>query len=311
VERWTTDLIGDQKGRVAVVTGASTGIGYETALALGRAGASVVLACRDTGRGEAAAARIRDAAPGTPTDVVRLDLASLESVRTAAADLTGRYPRIDLLINNAGRMWTPRADTEDGFESQFGVNHLGHFALTGLVLPSLVGVPGSRVVTLASSAHTREQHLDLSDLDWRRRPYRPLRAYAQSKLANVLFAYDLQDRLVAAGAPTISLAVHPGGVRTELTRYMNPALRVVGNVIMRASGQPTVAAGALSTLRAATDPGLRGGEYVQPAGRRGDAGDPVVARSSPRTYDPRLRRELWAASERLTGVRYPLAGSAA
>jgi NAD(P)-dependent dehydrogenase (short-subunit alcohol dehydrogenase family) len=304
-DRWTADRIGTQQDRVAVVTGATAGIGYETALALARAGATVVLACRDLDRAATAAARIADHAPGAQLTRTRLDLADLASVRAAAAEIAERHPRIDLLINNAGRMWAPRSLTQDGFESQFGTNHLGHFALTGLLLPRLTPVPGSRVVTVSSMAHSRDV-MDLADLDWRRRPYKPMDAYAQSKLANVLFSYELQRRLAAAGAPTIALAVHPGIVRTELVRHMRAPLRLVAGVVTRFGGQPDAARGALATLRAATDPDLRGGEYLSPDRRGGAVGSPVVARSSPRSYDEELQRRLWQASAELTGVDHPV-----
>jgi NAD(P)-dependent dehydrogenase (short-subunit alcohol dehydrogenase family) len=208
----------DQSGRTALVTGANTGVGFEVARALACHGATVVLACRDADRARNAAARIGLDAPKADVRIEILDLASLASVRRAADRINRDHPRIDLLVNNAGVMWTPRELTEDGFEKHLGVNHLGHFALTGLILPRLTPTPGSRIVVLSSPAH-RRGIIDFEDLQSSRR-YRPAKAYAQSKLANILFAYELQRRLEAAGAPTIALAAHPGGARSELNRHM-------------------------------------------------------------------------------------------
>ena len=215
---WTIDEVADQSGRTAVVTGANVGVGFETARALAARGATVILACRDVAKGEAAAERITaaSAAPPAGVRVVRLDLASLASVRAAADDIRASVPRLDLLINNAGVMDIPFARSEDGVELTFAVNHLGHFALTGLLLAQLLATPGSRVVTVSSVAHRRGL-LDLETLE-SEEGYKPGDAYARSKLANLLFAYELQGRLDAAGAGTISLAAHPGIARTELYR---------------------------------------------------------------------------------------------
>src|SRR5215831_13895325 len=213
---WTSQDVPGQHGRLAVVTGANAGLGFQTAQVLAARGASVVLAVRDTDKGKAAAAAIAGTAPGADVTVQRLDLASLESIRAAAAELRARHPAIDLLINNAGVMFPPRQATRDGFELQFGTNHLGHFALTGLLLPQLLPVPGSRVVTLSSLAHRLRARINLADLQ-SERSYRRVAAYSQSKLANLLFTYELARRLAGAGT-TIAVAAHPGLASTELTR---------------------------------------------------------------------------------------------
>jgi NAD(P)-dependent dehydrogenase (short-subunit alcohol dehydrogenase family) len=303
--RWAAADVGDQYGRTVVITGANTGIGLETAMALAEHGAGVVLACRDTGKAGRAAARITEAAPGAVVEVARLDLASLASVREAAAQIRSRHQRLDVLINNAALMMPPSGRTEDGFELQIGTNHLGHFALTGLLLDRLMATPGSRIVTVSSVAH-RQGRVDVNDLHFRQRPYRRTAAYGQSKLANLMFAYELQRRLDAAGAAAISVAAHPGTVRSDLQRHIAGATRVTGNALMRLLGQRDAAMAALPALRAATDPGVRGGEYYGPDGFLGLTGHPVRAESSARSHDVATQKLLWAESERLTGVTYPL-----
>src|SRR2546430_7033127 len=259
--RWTSDDVPGQRGRLAVVTGANTGLGFETARVLAARGASVVLAVRDTGKGKAAAARIAGTAPGADVTVQPLDLASLESIRAAAGELRARHPRIDLLINNAGVMFPPRQITRDGFELQLGTNHLGHFALTGLLLEQMLPVPGSRVVTVSSQAHRIRARINFDDLQ-SQRSYRRVAAYSQSKLANLMFTYELARRLSSAATTTIAVAAHPGLAATELTRH-TPAIAAFfyARVI---SQNPAM--GALPVLRAATDPGVAGGQYYGPGG---------------------------------------------
>src|SRR6266478_3508591 len=218
--KWTSDDVPGQQGRLAVVTGANTGLGFETARVLAARGASVVLAVRDTDKGKRAAARIAGTAPGADVMVQPLDLASLESVRAAAGALRARHPRIDLLVNNAGVMFPPKQATRDGFELQFGTNHLGSFALTGLLLEQMLPVPGSRVVTVSSIAHRLRARINFGDLQGER-SYRRVAAYGQSKLANLMFTYELQRRLSSAATTTttttIAVAAHPGLANTELT----------------------------------------------------------------------------------------------
>ncbi|WP_406635566.1 oxidoreductase [Amycolatopsis sp. WGS_07] len=277
------------KGRVAVVTGANTGIGFETARALADRGAHVVLACRDPKKAQDAARRI-----GPGTEVIRVDLASLDSVREAASELRARHDRIDLLINNAG-VTGVAGRTADGFELQFGVNHLGHFAWTALLLDRLLDVPGSRVVTVSSIAH-RFGRIDPADL-------RAASGYPASKLANLLFAYELAKRL--QGTETVSLAAHPGGATTDIFRYSSPVFRGVNLAVARLFGR-TPAMGALPTLRAATDPGASNGEYYGPGGLFEIGGYPERVKSSARSHDESLRKQLWEASLQVTGVGCPV-----
>ena len=296
--RWTTDDVPGQQGRLAVVTGANTGLGFETAQALATRGASVVLAVRNVEKGKQAAARIAAAIPGATVTVQELDLSSLDSVRAAAAELRAGHPRIDLLICNAGVMYPPKQVTSDGFELQFGTNHLGHFALTGLLLEQMLPVPGSRVVTVSSVGHRIRARVNFDDLQWER-SYSRVRAYGQSKLANLMFTYELQRRLSGAGT-TIAVAAHPGFAATELMRH-TPMAAVVTPLFSQ-----NAAMGALPVLRAATDPGVLGGQYYGPGGFLGLRGYPELAASSRRSHDAAVQRRLWAVSEDLTGVTFPV-----
>ncbi|HEU5421005.1 MAG TPA: oxidoreductase [Streptosporangiaceae bacterium] len=298
--RWGIADIPDQTGRTAVVTGANTGIGLEAARFLAGAGAHVVLAGRNPDKTRAAAAGITEGLPQAQVSTLTLDLAALESVRAAAVQIRKAHPRLDLLINNAGVMMPPYGQTTDGFELQFGTNHLGHFALTGLVLPSLLEVPGSRVVTISSNGH-KVGRIHFDDLQWERH-YRKMSAYAQSKLANLLFTYELQRRLAAAGAPTIAVAAHPGTASTELTRHMS----LFSQVGARIGPHHDARGGALPTVRAATDPAASGGSYYGPAGIGEFAGPPRLVRSSSRSRDTATGQRLWRESERLTGVTFPV-----
>ncbi|WP_436531821.1 SDR family NAD(P)-dependent oxidoreductase [Actinoplanes sp. HUAS TT8] len=294
---WTTTAIPDQHGRIAVVTGANTGLGFETAKALAERGASVVLAVRDTDKGERAAAQM----PGDVT-VQALDLTSLDSVRAAAGALRSRLGRIDLLINNAGVMYTPKRTTRDGFEMQFGTNHLGHFALTGLLLDLMLPVPGSRVVTVSSTGHRIRAAIHFDDLQWER-SYSRVGAYGQSKLANLMFTYELQRRLARHGT-TVAVAAHPGVSSTELARNTPAALRLPLELLAPLITQ-TPAMGALPSLRAATDPAVFGGQYYGPGGRFEILGHPRLVTSSPESYEVAVQQRLWAVSEELTGVTFP------
>jgi NAD(P)-dependent dehydrogenase (short-subunit alcohol dehydrogenase family) len=298
--RWTEADIPDQSGRVAVVTGANSGIGFEAAVALAAKGALVVLACRDQGRATDAAGRIAARSSGARVELVQLDLSSLDSVRTASAELLARFPRIDLLINNAGVMMPPRSRTADGFELQFGTNHLGHYALTGLLLPSLTPVPGSRVVTISSNGH-KAGRMHFDDLQYERR-YRRIGAYAQSKLANLLFTFELQRRLAAAGAAAIAVAAHPGTSDTALVRHLPGWMQAGSRMVMSHDSRM----GALPTLRAATDPATAGGDYYGPGGFGEFTGYPEKARSTARSHDAAAQQRLWAISAELTGVTYPV-----
>ena len=302
---WTETDVPDESGRVAIVTGSNTGLGYDTARVLAARGAKVVMAVRDTAKGEAAAARIRGITPRADVTVHKLDLGSLDSVRTASAELAAAYPRIDLLINNAGVMYPPKQSTADGFELQFGTNHLGHFALTGLLLKNLLSVDGSRVVAVASIAHKIRAKIDFADLQWEHRRYDRVAAYGQSKLANLMFAYDLQRRLSAANAKTISVAAHPGVAATELVRHV-PGASLPGVSWLSGRLLNTSELGALPTLRAATDPAVRGGQYWGPDGFKELRGYPKLVDSSAQSHDTAIQDRLWTVSEELTGVTYPV-----
>ena len=302
---WTEKDVPDQSGRVAIVTGSNTGLGYDNARVLAARGATVVMAVRDTAKGDAAADRIRELTPGAVVVVHKLDLGSLASVRTAGAELAAAYPRIDLLINNAGVMYPPKQTTVDGFELQFGTNHLGHFALTGLLLNNLLSVDGSRVVVVSSIAHNIRAKIDFADLQWETRRYDRVASYGQSKLANLMFAYDLQRRLAAAKAETIAVAAHPGVAATELVRHV-PGAGLPGVNWLSGRLLNTSELGALATLRAATDPAVQGGQYYGPDGFKELRGYPVLVTSSPQSHDTALQGRLWSVSEELTGVTYPV-----
>jgi NAD(P)-dependent dehydrogenase (short-subunit alcohol dehydrogenase family) len=301
MSKWTTADIPDQTGRTAVITGANTGLGYETANALAAKGAHVVLAVRNLDKGKEAARRVEQATPGAQVQVQELDLSSLESIRAAADELRSKHDNIDLLINNAGVMMTPKSTTKDGFELQFGTNHLGHFAFTGLLLDRVLAAPGSRVATVSSQGHRFARGIRFDDLQWER-SYSRVGAYGQAKLANLLFTYELQRRL--QGTNTIAVAAHPGGSNTELARNLPAALRGVATVLAPLMQGPDM--GALPTLRAATDPGVLGGQYFGPDGFGEQRGYPKVVASSAPSHDADAQRRLWAVSEELTAVVFPV-----
>ena len=312
---WTIADVPEQGWRTALVTGGNTGLGYQVAQVLAGRGARVIIACRDRDKARRAVAEMATAArrsrqaiglregPTPDLHVIQLDLARLSSIRDAAAELRSRFPVIDLLINNAGVMMTPYTRTEDGFELQFGTNHLGHFALTGLLIDHLALSPaGARVVTVASVMHRRGS-IDFEDLMWEH-GYSRTGAYARSKLANLLFAYELDRRLASAGPRVISLAAHPGYATTGLTRNMPPLLRA-GSRLAEPFIAQDPAMGALSLLRAAIDPKAAGGQYYGPANLLETKGYPKLAKSSARSYDQDVARRLWDVSEKLTGVSFP------
>lgn len=296
---WNEASVPDQSGRVAIVTGANTGIGWETARVLAERGAEVILACRNPSKAADAVARIRAAAPSSKVRAEALDLSDLESVKAFAARFTEQHQRLDLLIDNAGVMVPPESKTKQGFELQFGTNHLGHFALTGLLLPLLDATEGSRVVVVSSGAH-HYGTIDLSDLSFQKRGYSAWRAYCQSKLANLMFALELGRRLSASGSRVLVTAAHPGWTATDLQRTA-PMARL-GNALfaMKPIG------GALPTLRAAVDPGASSGSYYGPTGFYEMSGPPGLARINARARDQQVASALWTESEALTGVRYQM-----
>ncbi|GAA3650673.1 SDR family NAD(P)-dependent oxidoreductase [Nonomuraea antimicrobica] len=280
---WTPDSMPDLTGKAAIVTGANSGIGLPTALELARHGAHVTVAARDPAKGAEAVARIRTAVPGAQAEYGRLDLSDLASVRRFAEGVR----KVDLLVNNAGIAMVPRRETKDGFELQFGTNHLGHFALTGLLLPLLTAAPGARVVTVSSDAHAMGR-IDFDNLDLER-GYGRMSAYGRSKLANLLFALELQRRAERAGADLSSTAVHPGMTATGIVGLgpFQPLLRLV---------MKSAAAGAVPSLYAAASPDVRGGEYLGPGPKR--------LRPSEAARSEDLAARLWDVSEELTGVRF-------
>jgi len=283
------------EGRVAGITGGNSGIGFETARGLALRKAHVVLACRSAAKGAEAVARILAETPAARAELMPLDLSSLQSVRDFGKAFTAKHDRLDLLINNAGVMMPPsRTETQDGFELQFGTNHLGHFTLTMRLLERILGTSGSRVVTVSSTAH-RYGELDFDDPNWERREYKRMPSYGQSKLANLLFAFELQRRLTAAGSGTRSLAAHPGWTATNL-QDESPLLRVLNPLIAMKPWQ-----GALPTLFAATDPQAGGGDYFGPDGWFEMRGYPTRVGTSARAKSEDDASRLWQMSETLTG----------
>jgi NAD(P)-dependent dehydrogenase (short-subunit alcohol dehydrogenase family) len=304
-ERWTAADMPDQTGRTAIVTGANSGLGLAAAEALAAAGANVTLACRNLEKGEEALASIRAAVAGAAVDLEELDLSSLASVRAFAARFAGERDGLDLLINNAGVMAPPRRRTADGFELQFGTNHLSHFALTGLLLGEMRGREDARVVTVSSTAH-KFGRIAFDNLGGEHRYFR-WRAYGQSKLANLLFARELEKRLRAAGSAIKSLAAHPGYASTNLQTAAPPLLdRTVMKVTNLLVGQ-SPEMGALPELYAATRPNLEGGLFIGPDGFEQQRGHPKVVGSTAAGRDEAVAARLWAVSEELTGVSYEFA----
>jgi NAD(P)-dependent dehydrogenase (short-subunit alcohol dehydrogenase family) len=294
--RWTAGNIPDLTGKIAVVTGANSGIGFEEARALAGKKATVILACRSGEKGRAAVARIVQEHPQADAVPMALDLSDLASMRRFAGEFAGRYDRLDILINNAGIMAVPFGRTADGFELQFGTNHLGHFALTGLLIERILHTPRARIVTVSSGGH-RFAAMDFDNLS-AEKGYDPQRAYAVSKLANLLFTYELQMRLEGVGADVLAVAAHPGWTATNL----GPDWRMVR--LMSKWIAQEAAMGALPELYAATAPDVRGGEYFGPGGFQEIRGYPARVRSSDRSHDLGVASRLWKISEEMTGVRY-------
>ena len=292
---WTAKDIPDLSGKVTIITGANSGIGYDTARELAKKNATVIMACRNTEKGEAAAHSIVNEYPQAMVIVKQLDLSDLASVNSFAQEFHSEYDRLDMLINNAGVMAIPYEKTADGFERQFGTNHLGHFALTGLLLDLLLSTENSRVVTVSSTGH-RTGRINFEDLN-SEESYSKWGAYGQSKLANLLFAYELQRSLAAVGSTTISAAAHPGYTATNLQsgtffKFLNPVF-----------GQEQEM-GALPTLYAATSPHVNGGDYIGPDGFMEQRGYPKKVRSNGSSHDEATARKLWQVSEKMTGVNF-------
>ena len=304
-ERWTEGNIPDLSGRVIMVTGANSGIGYEAARAFAQHGAHVVLACRNRTKAEVAVASIVEVTTSPSVEILDIDLADLDSVAAGAKQFLSDHDRLDVLVNNAGLMALPHQTTAQGFEMQLGVNHLAPFALTGLLLDRLLATDGSRVVAISSMGH-RPGKINFDDLQSEKR-YSPWVAYFQSKLANLLFTYELQRKLASHGQSTIAVAAHPGGSRTNLG-HENPggivnSIANFGRPLIERMMQPA-AMGALPTLRAAVDPAVVGGEYYGPDGFMEQRGYPKLVQSTKRSHDPDVAQRLWSVSESLTGVGY-------
>lgn len=305
-KHWREEDVPSMAGTTVLVTGANSGLGLDTARVLAAREAHVVMACRSREKAEGAMETIRAATPGASLEFLQLDLSSLASVKQAAESFRERHPRLDRLINNAGVMWLPPSRTADGFEMQFGTNHLGHFALTGHLLPVLLSTPRARVVTVSSIGH-RMGRIHFDDLNLEN-GYAKQKAYAQSKLANLLFVHELQRRLEAVDADVISVGAHPGVAGTNLA---TPLFEQTGRTRLAALTQrlaPVLARdpikGALPTLYAATESDVRGGDYIGPHGLWEIYGYPKKGRSSRRALDPQLARQLWDVSTELSGVEY-------
>ncbi len=306
-QKWTANDMPDQTGKVAIVTGANSGLGFETVRGLARKNAQVVMACRDLKKGEAALQKIRQEFPAAKIELIQLDLADLDSVHSFVDTFKQRYDRLDILCNNAGIMAIPFRKTKQGFEMQFGTNHLGHFALTGLLMPVILATPGQpRIVTTSSGLH-RLGDLNFADLQWEK-GYGPQKAYGRSKLANLLFTYELQRRLNAAGDNVLSLASHPGYAATNLQTagaiMEGKAFSEKMSLLMNRLFAQSAEMGALPTLYAATAPGLQGGQFIGPDRIMEMRGYPKVVDSNKKSHDEEVAKKLWAVSEELTGVTF-------
>jgi len=295
------EKIPSQKGRTAIVTGANTGLGYETALVLARKEMKVIMACKSLERAEKAKRRILSEVPEADLEIMIVDLSSLSSIRKFAKSFLLRYNQLDLLVNNAGIMIPPYSRTEDGFESQMGVNFFGHFLLTGLLFDAITKTPGSRIIALASNAH-KKGNINFDDLHWEKN-YSPMGAYRQSKLACLMFAYELQRRLENAGHPTISVAAHPGLSITDILRKVPKWLLYISQPITNLFTHSPANA-ALPVLYAALGQDVKGGDYYGPQGKSEWTGKPGRVISTPLSHDKEIARQLWEVSERLTGVKY-------
>ena len=295
--KWDSQDIPDQKGRIAIVTGSSSGIGYETVRVLANKNATVIIAVRNLQKGNAALDQIKEQNVSADVGIMEIDLTDLQSIHNFAENFKKKYNRLDLLINNAGVMMPPYCKTADGFELQFGTNHLGHFALTGLLMDLLKKTSNSRIVNVSSGAH-HYGNLDFDDLAWEKRDYKPMKAYGDSKIANIYFTCELQRKLESNGNEVIATAAHPGWTATELQRYagffsfMNPYLA------------QDISMGALPTLYAAAAPDVKSGEYFGPSGFMEMRGYPKKVKSNKLSQDREIAKKLWDVSEALTGVKY-------
>jgi NAD(P)-dependent dehydrogenase (short-subunit alcohol dehydrogenase family) len=305
-KKWTLNDIPSLKGKVAIVTGGNSGLGFESVKALASKGAEVIMVCRSIEKGERAKNQILETCPEADIKVFQIDLMDLSSVKSFAEKFKSTYTRLDILLNNAGIMISPFELTKDGFESQMGTNHLGHFALTGNLIDLIIATPNSRVVTVSSLAHKQWKICFNNNLSEKAESYNKMRAYARSKMANLLFAYHLQRLFDNNNVNCLSLAAHPGASHTNLGRHMekNVLVRILRPLIERVL--PSAASGALSQIRAEVDPSAKGGQFYGPSGFMQLSGLPVLVSSSITSYNTDDAQRLWQISEELTGVKFGL-----
>jgi len=297
--KWNSEQITDQKGRIVIVTGATSGLGKEAAHVLAQKNAEVVMAVRNSAKGEKVAAEIREANSDAKVAVMELDLGSLKSVKAFSDAFIKKYKRLDILINNAGVMMCPYSKTEDGFEIQMGTNHLGHFALTGQLMPLLKKTPGSRIVSTSSVVH-RNGAIDFNDINWESRPYKTAKAYGDSKIANLYFTYALAKKISGNGSNPMVTAAHPGWTSTELQRHSG-FFSFMNNFFAQ-----NLSMGTLPTLLAATDPEANPGDYYGPRKMMEMRGYPIKVKSNELSLDEKKAEKLWELSEEMTGVSYKL-----
>lgn len=297
MKKWDLDHVNFQPGKIAVVTGANSGIGYETTMGLASKNVEVIMACRDLRKAELARTRLLEKYPNTQIKPMVLDLTSLTSVKKFAEQFRKQYNKLDLLINNAGIMMSPYTVTEDGFENQFATNFIGHFALTGLLIPLLTKTPGSRIVTLTSLSYKWAQ-IEFDDLH-ARKGYSKRKAYGQSKRACLIFTYELQRRISASGYNTISLAAHPGLAKTNLDQYFPALIRPLGNLFLQSAKK-----GALPVLYAALSMDVKGGDFIGPDGFQQIRGYPTTVEADEYSRNKEVAKHLWKVSEEMTGVYY-------
>jgi len=301
---WTTENMPNLSGKVIIVTGANSGIGFEAAKEFARKGAQVILACRNMQKAETALAELQSDVPNAQAEIMQLDLASQESIHAFADAFLAKYDQLDVLVNNAGIMQVPYGTTEDGVERQLGTNHLGHFALTGLLINTIRATPNARVVNISSIAH-RAASINFDNLMYEGGTgYSPGRAYGRSKLANLMFTYELQRRFEAGGVNAIAVAAHPGVSNTNLNNHLTGGF--MSKIMMQLTGRmmQSAAMGALPTMRTAVDPNVKGGDYYGPDGFMGMTGNPVKVESSKASHSSADQKRLWQISEELTGVHY-------
>jgi len=296
---WTAADVPSQKGKIVIITGSNTGLGFEAVRIMCKKEASVIMAVRNVQKGREAKQIILKETPEANIDVMSLDLADINSIHSFSNEFHEKYKRLDILMNNAGVMWPPKRETtKQGFELQFGINHLGHFVLTALLLDVIKKTDGARVVTQSSIAHNMQADIHFNDLNWEK-SYNRTKAYAQSKLANLLFTYELDRYLKANAINAIAVAAHPGVSATKLFRSANAVMSFFTAIFAQKAEK-----GALGMLRASTQEGLKGSEYFGPAQLRGAIGYPKLIISSKKSRDLKLAKELWEVSEKITGITY-------